>query len=236
MALVRRSAVDGRVAPAAPTTAGLAVPRQPSAADIDEAAAGPPPLEEAAAAPDRPARWWTVLLGLSLAAGGAAGAYAVDRTHDIPALPAGHVGAGLVLLLLAALVLERLVEPLTRFLPGTGARNRYEQQVADLANRNPQVTLGVVAAGRARVDQRRAERAVLAWGLATGAATVAAAAAGFPLLRTLVVADPATWQVVPVWVDTLATGLVVGTLTKPLHDLLAMLAHAGARRRDPVHP
>lgn len=236
MALVRRTAVEGRPANPAPATTGLTVPRQPSAADIDEAAAtgGPATVEEMAAAPDRPARWWAVLLALLFAAGGAVAAFAIDEVYAVPTFPVANEAAAITTLVLFAAVVERLLEPFTRWLPGRRAHNRYEQQVADLANRTPQVTLAGVAGAKATVDQRRSEKAVLAWGLATALATVLAASAGFHLLRILVIADAPAWDVVPVWVDALATGLIVGAGTKPVHDLLTRLQQTNAQRRDPT--
>jgi hypothetical protein len=236
MALVRRTTVEGRPATPSPTPTALTVPRQPSAADIDEAAsaaaAGPP--EEIAAAPDRPARLWTVLLALALVAGGGAAAYAIDQAHSVPTVPPLPAATTVLALLLFAVLVERLLEPFTRWLPGRGARNRYEQEVADLANHLPAATLGSVAAAKARVGQRRAEKAVLAWGLAGAAATALAAAAGFHLLRILLAAEPAAWDTVPVWVDALVTGLVVGSATKPVHDLLSRMQQLNAQRRDPT--
>ncbi len=250
MALVRRAAVEGRQAPAAPTPTTVTVPRQPSAADIDDAAAGAAPsapaaapatgpgvsggADEMAAAPDRPARLWAIGLGLGLVAGGGALAFLIDEWYAVPTLPVGNEFAAIVSLLLFALVVERLLEPFTRWLPGRRARNRYEQQVADLANRDPHATLAAVAAAKAKVEQHRAERALLAWGLATAVATVLAAAAGFYLLRILVFADDPTWQAVPVWADALVTGVIVGSGTKPVHDLVTRLRQGNAQRRDPA--
>jgi hypothetical protein len=236
MALVRRTAVEGRAATPAPATpTALTVPRQPSAADIDEAAAAAAaPPEEAAAAPDRPPRLWAVLLGLVLVAAGAAGAYALHESYPVTTMPPLGAATTILALVLFALVLERVLEPLTRWLPGRGARNQYEQEVADLANRLPNATLSSVAAAKAKVGQRRAEKAVLCWGLATGVATVLAAAAGFHLLRVLVTGEAAAWEAVPVWADALVTGLVVGSVTKPVHDLLSRVQQQTARRRDPT--
>ncbi len=233
MALVRRSAVDGRGTSSTTPTAGggLTVPRQPSAADINEATVGPPPLEEAAAAPDRPPRWWILLIALVLLAAGGAACWLIDAAYRVPEAPVDNVAAVVVTLVLAALVVERLVEPLTRWLPGRRARFRYEQQIADLANRAPQASLAAVAAAKAGMVQRRAERALLAWALASVLAAAGAAAVGFPLLRSLLTA-PASVSSVPLWVDTFATGVVVGTLTRPVHDLLARLTDGW--RRDPT--
>jgi hypothetical protein len=235
MALVRRTAVDGRPVTAAPATTSLTVPRQPSAADIDEAlAAANTPAEEIAAAPDRPARLWAVLLGLAFVAGGGAAAFAIDQAYAVPTLPLLNEAAVIVSLLLAAMVVERALEPFTRWLPGRGARNRYEQQIADLANRLPNATLSSVAAAKARVGQRRAEKSVLTWGVATAVGTVLAAGTGFHLLRMLVAADLPGRSGMPVWADALAAGLIIGSGTKPVHDLLIRLQQGNAQRRDPA--
>ena len=71
---------------------------------------------------------------------------------------------------------------------------------------------------KAAVDSARASRGVLMWGLATAVSTVLSAGGGFCLLR-LISASP-TWDGIPVWADALITGLVVGSGTKPLHDLI----------------
>lgn len=228
MALVRRTAVEGRHVPT--PAGGLTVPRQPSAADIDEAAAHAAP-EEMAAAPDRPARVWAIGLGLLMVAGAGVAAFAIDETYAVATMPISSEVATIVALLLFAAVVERLLEPFARWLPGRRARSRYEQQIADLANHLPTATLSSVAAAKAKVGQHRADKAVLTWGLATAVATVLAAAAGFHLLRMLVGAD--AWQAVPVWVDALATGLIVGSGTKPVHDLLMRVQQSTAQRRDP---
>jgi hypothetical protein len=56
------------------------------------------------------------------------------------------------------------------------------------------------------------------WSLATAVATAAAGASGFYLLHMIAASD---WSgSIPIWVDALVTGLVVGTGTKPLHDLI----------------
>lgn len=243
MALVRRAAVDGRQSTPAPPATGFAVPRQPSAADIDEGAPGASTgtgtgtgttVEEVAAAPDRPARLWALALALALAAAGGGLAFLIDERYAVTTMPLASEAAAVAALILSAAAVERLLEPFTRWLPGRRARNRYEQQLADLANRVPQATLASVADAKARVDQRRAERAALTWGLATLIATVLAAAAGFHLLRILVFTDASAWQVVPVWADALATGLIVGAGTKPVHDLVMRLQQTNAQRRDPT--
>jgi hypothetical protein len=70
---------------------------------------------------------------------------------------------------------------------------------------------------KAAADSARASRGVIMWGIATLLATVLSAGAGFYLLR-MISADPG-WNGVSRWIDALVTGLVVGSGTKPLHDL-----------------
>jgi hypothetical protein len=90
-----------------------------------------------------------------------------------------------------------------------------------------------VAHYKAAVDRARASRGVLMWGIATGAATLLSAAGGFYLLRMINV-DPASWSVVPPWLDALVTGLVVGSGTKPLHDLINRVQQQNSITSTPV--
>ena len=109
------------------------------------------------------------------------------------------------------------MEPFTRFLPGRKEQELYEKAVADMDNGVPGA-MNAAAHYKAALDSARGSRAILAWGIATFAATLLSAGAGFYLLR-LISADPG-WHGIPVWVDALVTGLIVGSGTKPLHDLV----------------
>jgi hypothetical protein len=71
---------------------------------------------------------------------------------------------------------------------------------------------------------------MMLWGLATAVSTVVASAGGFNVLHML--AENATWDGVPVWVDSLITGLVVGTGTKPLHDVISKVQKDKERAED----
>jgi hypothetical protein len=62
-----------------------------------------------------------------------------------------------------------------------------------------------------------ANRTVLIWGLATAVATLASAVSGFYLLHSVAGAN---WDGIPIWADALITGLIVGSGTKPVHDLI----------------
>ena len=69
------------------------------------------------------------------------------------------------------------------------------------------------------------------WGIATCVATLLAATSGFYLLR-LLSADPG-WNGVAVWADALVTGLVVGSGTKPLHDIINRMQQQRERHLRP---
>jgi Na+/glutamate symporter len=113
---------------------------------------------------------------------------------------------------------ERFIEPFAHWLPGAKTKNEYENTVAAMTNGHPAVSLREVAAAKARQDRAQANRTVLLWGLATGIAAAVTGASGFYLLHMIAAAD---WAVdIPLWVDAMVTGLVVGTGTKPLHDLI----------------
>nr|WP_296073205.1 hypothetical protein [uncultured Actinoplanes sp.] len=71
-----------------------------------------------------------------------------------------------------------------------------------------------------------ADRAVLIWGLATAVATVASAISGFYLLHGIA---GAAWNGIPVWADALITGLIVGSGTKPVHDLITRAQGASGK-------
>jgi hypothetical protein len=77
------------------------------------------------------------------------------------------------------------------------------------------------------MDRAQANRTVLLWALATAVAAGAAGASGFYLLHMIAAPD---WSVdLPYWVDALVTGLVVGTGTKPLHDLITRAQNAATK-------
>jgi hypothetical protein len=128
--------------------------------------------------------------------------------------------AAFAALFVFAAAVERIIEPITRWMPGRGPQQLYERALADMQNGVPGA-LQAAAHHRAAADQARAGRAVLMWGIATFVATVLSAGAGFYLLR-MISADPG-WHGVATWVDSLVTGLVVGSGTKPLHDIIARI-------------
>lgn len=219
MALVRRSELSAAVPRPRLGYDGAEAPTTTIDGDEPTARLGVGTADEAAAAPSRPARWIAVLGALVFAGAGTAGARMLGQELDTQPLRVGGDMSTWAGLLVFAAAVERVLEPITRWMPGRKAREAYEQVAAALTNGQPGVSMAHVAAAKARCDQHRADRTVLAWGLATGLATLLAAGGGFYLLR--MIAEDSAWAGLPAWIDALVTGLVVGSGTKPLHDLVS---------------
>jgi hypothetical protein len=233
MALVRRADVMGPVAigrATAPTVVPQGspppVPPQgpPAGADAHPQSPGQAVPAwagnvEAAAVASKNASVGIVAVAFLLVALGTLGAYVLWRwVNHAPPFQIGNQTSAYAGLVVFSAVVERFLEPIAQWIPGARARNDYENTVAAMANGHPAVTLREVAAAKARQDRSQANRTILMWGIATGLATVASGASGFYLLHMIAAPD---WTVdIPSWVDALVTGLVVGTGTKPLHDLI----------------
>ncbi|OLB65149.1 MAG: hypothetical protein AUI10_08055 [Actinobacteria bacterium 13_2_20CM_2_72_6] len=233
MALVRRVDIVG---PPAPESRPVGVARVPAAAAPAQTVPPPggadaPPSSiqgalpawasnaEAAAVASKGASIGTVGFGFLLLAVGGAAAYLLQRygTHALPFKIGNQTSAYAGIVVFAGAV-ERFLEPFAHWLPGAKTRNEYEAAVAALTNGHPGVTLGAVATAKAKLDRAQANRTVLLWALATMVAAAASGASGFYLLHMIAASDWAGG--IPLWVDALVTGLVVGTGTKPLHDLI----------------
>jgi hypothetical protein len=220
----------------AETVPGL--PRQPPAAVAASLTLNAAPREEATALlpTPAPAGWATnveaaavaskganagsVGLAFLIVAVGATLAFVMQRwgTHADPFKIGNQTSAYAGLIVFAGAV-ERILEPFSNWFPGTHARNEYESAVAALANGHPATTLKDVATAKAKLDRALADRAVLLWGVATALAAVVSSASGFYLLHMIAAQDWVTS--IPRWVDAVVTGLIVGTGTKPLHDLIS---------------
>jgi hypothetical protein len=135
------------------------------------------------------------------------------------------------LLLVFAGAVERILEPFSNLLPGVRARSEYARAVHALANGHPTASHSQVAAARAKLGRDLANRTVLMWGLATGIAAVVSALGGFYVLHMMAASGVGTR--IPTWVDALVTGLVVGTGTKPVHDLVVRAAAVKEQRKSP---
>jgi hypothetical protein len=243
MALVRRimllgqtpaaKAIESAVADAARAYGVARVPHQPDAAPGASthpatqhgapppgAPPGPPPnimppVEMAAASPAMPASIAALAVSFGLVAVGAGICFSMPLKTPLH-LESATAAYGGVLVFAAAV--ERLLEPFSHWLPGRNARNRYEAAIANMLNGHPNWPLDAVARAKAEMNRAIANRAVIAWGLATGIAATVASASGFYLLRSI---SAVGWTPsVPPWIDALITGLVVGSGTKPVHDLI----------------
>jgi hypothetical protein len=253
MALVRRSNVFGSPnggqfvaaavsqAPPQPAVGYAPVPRAdgahaaPPQASVAAVAAGTPANApgDAAAAPSGPASTLAVLAGFALVGLGLLGSYAFKATgHQATPFQIGNQMSAFGALFVFSAAVERVLEPFSQWLPGSRTKADYERAIAAMSNRHPSVSLADVATAKARMDRARANRTVVVWGLATGLATLISAWGGFYLLHMLS-ASPG-WDLVPRWVDALVTGLVVGSGTKPLHDVLSRVQKSKESAEDPA--
>jgi hypothetical protein len=171
----------------------------------------------AAAVPTMPRRAWATAGGLGLTVLGAFSAWSIHEMAPPTVFHIADTMSAFGALFVFAAAVERVLEPFARFMSGRGAQESFEKALADMENGIPGAT-NAAAQFKASVESARASRAILMWGLATFIATLFSAGAGFYLLRMLS-ANP-TWDGVSTWVDALVTGLVVGSGTKPLHDLI----------------
>ncbi|GIG85972.1 hypothetical protein [Plantactinospora endophytica] len=134
-----------------------------------------------------------------------------------------------VLIVFAAAV-ERILEPFSRWLPGRrveAAALRAETELANLSREATPAERAAVAALREQADRGRGNRTIVAWGIAVAVATLASTAGGFYLLHAI--AGP-EWEGLPVWVDGIVTGIMVGSGTKPMHDLITRIQPGGGAR------
>jgi len=181
----------------------------------------PPPTApgdaDSAAVPTMPAHLWAFAGSLLLVGGGLFAAWAIWANFEVNTFRAtseGSIFAGIVVVTAAV---ERVLEPFTRWLPGRAAQHRYDWALA--AMENGAGSTAAAAKAKADFDQAKADKGILAWGLATGLATVMSASGGFYLLH--MIAENPQWDAIPAWIDSLVTGLIVGSGTKPVHDLIS---------------
>jgi hypothetical protein len=185
----------------------------------------------AAAVPSLPARGWATVSALGLAAVGAVGAWNINQMMGPSPFQIGDTMSTFGALFVFSAAVERVLEPFARWMPGGKEQELYERAVADSDNGVPGA-MQAAAHYKAAVDSARASRGVLMWGIATFAATVLSASAGFYLLRMLAV-DPG-WDGIAPWADALVTGLVVGSGTKPLHDLITRFQRQSNLTQTPL--
>lgn len=210
------------------TAAGTASPGQPATGDENGTSA------EAASATSQQAGLGAVLAAFGTIAVGGYGAWAVWASGSAATIiqPPDTTAVFGTLLVFAAAV-ERVLEPFSRWFPGRRTEAALEQSIVALANRtNPtHEDLVAVAQAKAQVERARSNRTVVSWGIATAVATVASSAGGFYVLHAI--AGP-EWKGLPVWVDAIVTGVMVGSGTKPVHDIISRVQNAKEQAQNPT--
>lgn len=134
------------------------------------------------------------------------------------------------LLYIFAQSIERLIEPVSKFVSGTGTTNGSERTTKEEAKEKratainealeatnagaKKVAVDQAAAAQKAIDQARANAVYWMWDIATLLGLLAATFFGVRMLAAVGVAAP--HPIFDVWV----TGLIIGSGTKPLHDLV----------------
>lgn len=142
------------------------------------------------------------------------------------------VFAGLFVL---ALALERFLEPFSKFLPPDTDKKKAERDrlVAKAERTKRKRDLVAAADSQATLNRWRSARAVLLWGIASSIAMMVAALLGLFLIRS--VTEVGQGRPGPNrFIDLVATGLVVGAGTKPLHELTTRLTISKQQAKDPA--
>jgi len=185
------------------------------AAKVTQALQGAPALQQPAA---------TGRLHRNLASDGVAAARAQVANTILPALEAAGPDP------------QRMVGKLAETLHTT------ESEAPAVAKK---VAVDLAAAAQAELDQRRADKAVAYWALATILGLLLSATLGIYLLHIVGLrgdglAKNGAWAVgllgaagIRHMIDLLVTGLAIGGGTKPLHDLISNLQAAKLNKKDP---
>jgi hypothetical protein len=136
-------------------------------------------------------------------------------------------------LFVAALAIERVIEPVSDFL-GPNTKNASKQAKKKVAAaKSAPADKGSKAAAEAATDDLDVARQLTA--LATWAAATAIAfvlCGGLKILLLSAIVDTTKGGQPSRWGDLLVTGLVVGAGTKPLHDLVSNIQKSSAAKTD----
>ncbi|WP_238009776.1 hypothetical protein KZZ52_08900 [Dactylosporangium sp. AC04546] len=193
----------------------------------------PAPGGEAAAVPPQQASIGALISAFLLVAAGGAVSWAFYHYKiNAAAIRLPDATTIFAALFAFATAVERVLEPFARFMPGRHARGELEKAVANMANKYHDATLDdliQVAHAKSMVEKGRASRGLVSWGIATALATVASSAGGLYLLHAMA-GDG--WNGIPVWVDAIVTGIVVGSGTKPLHDVISKVQKNKEKSED----
>lgn len=178
---------------------------------------------------------------LVIALGGLVGAVVLTRfVTPVPFVAADGFSA-LALFYIAAQAIERLLEPFTKLIrkapegetpvaKGTALANVRNAIGAGYSKTNPteQETEAARAANwQAVVDSLRKDTALWAWAVSTALGALAAAWLGLYLMRAVGALG------VPIALDVVVTGLILGGGSKALHDLIKNIEKAKEKKEDP---
>lgn len=237
-------------------TATAAPPAAPQAApEHAEPAVAAPMVAPVASAPPMGVTAGAVLTGVVVVLLGWAASIWANGAADPQAL---KLPAGVSVFALFYIVtqgLERLLEPFARLWDSTrapaGERDaatvEAERHMAagNLAAANDQ--LAIAAGKQATVEQRRANRTVVLWAVASVLGMLLSGVLGLYLLHAVGLQDDLVGidgRVADGWgtaagvrhaLDLLVTGLAIGGGTKPLHDLIQNIQEAKNDKKDPAH-
>ena len=159
-------------------------------------------------------------------------AYFLSKSLDKNFDKATVAAAGLnmfALFYVVAQAIERLLEPISNFVySAVPATNQRDQKVAAFLSAPQESTAKQAADAQAALDTVRANRAVIFWAIATIISM--GASAWFKLYFLHLIGITSVGRVP----ELLATGLIIGSGTKPLHDLISRIQKSSTNASDPA--
>jgi len=204
----------------------------------DSPAKIPPPLTAATAENSRSVRLLSAAtsIALILLVGVLVTLLVTDPDFATRPKPAAPV-EGLTILavfFVGALAIERLLEPIAGVLLPKADKEAKAKNTASAASQKVDAAtiagpgadkiieeagaaLQTAAAAKAELSDWVWARTILYWALASSIGIYVSAAMKLYLLRTVGIGDASRWQ------EVLATGLIIGAGTKPLHDLTKLI-------------
>lgn len=212
-----------------PEVSGIAPPPPPTAA-----ARAIPTTATATTALVPDIIWAVVTVVGVVVAAFVANAVAPDAAFPPQELPATAEGLTLfALFYVAAQAIERLLEPFSSFLlPNQDKEKEADEAVADAKKaktdaartgtdesvKKAESELENAAKEKAELAALNKHRAILFWGIASVAGIAVSAGMKLYFLQKAGIANSSRW-----W-EILATGLIIGAGTKPLHDLIELIS------------
>jgi hypothetical protein len=159
-------------------------------------------------------------------------AYFLSKSWDKDFDKAAAAAAGLnvfALFYVVAQAIERLLEPISNFIySAVPTTNQRDQKVAAFLSAPQGNTARQAADAQAALDTVRANRAVIFWAMAT---IISMGASAWFKLYFLHLVGITSIGRVP---ELLATGLIIGSGTKPLHDLISRIQKSSTNASDPA--